>query len=90
MTLDTFGPNQKQLGAILFNKCVSGCRALDPKETKEVSGIKFQSYGSHYDNYPNPYLTVACAIGSEGIFAALFRSRELTNFVLCYLLVSKV
>jgi len=30
---------------------------------KVVGGIEFLSYGSHYDNYPSPYLTAACAIG---------------------------
>eukprot|EP01112_Ceratiomyxa_fruticulosa_P018536 TRINITY_DN5938_c0_g4_i1.p1 TRINITY_DN5938_c0_g4~~TRINITY_DN5938_c0_g4_i1.p1 ORF type:complete len:542 (+),score=105.76 TRINITY_DN5938_c0_g4_i1:162-1787(+) len=30
---------------------------------KVVGGIEFSSYGSHYNGYPTPYLTAACAIG---------------------------
>lgn len=52
-----------QIGAQLFYRGVSGIRVVTKGSQKEVAGIKFSGYGSHTDNYPCHYLTVACAIG---------------------------
>lgn len=38
-------------------------RVVSCLDTKTIGGYAFQSYGAHYDHFPVPYLTVACAIG---------------------------
>lgn len=38
-------------------------RVVAQGEVKEVSGFTFTGYGSHSDEYPVTYLTVAAAIG---------------------------
>jgi len=38
---------------------------VDPKKHKTVCEINFNSYGSHKDDYPVPYLNAACAIGQS-------------------------
>lgn len=34
-----------------------------PSCERDISGLKFLNYGSHSNNYPSAYLTVASAIG---------------------------
>jgi O-phospho-L-seryl-tRNASec:L-selenocysteinyl-tRNA synthase len=63
MTLDTFGDNSSKIGSQLFYRCVSGPRVVKKNSTKEIAGIKFAGYGSHTNNYPHNYMTMACAIG---------------------------
>jgi O-phospho-L-seryl-tRNASec:L-selenocysteinyl-tRNA synthase len=63
MTLDSFGDNPSQIGSQLFYRCISGPRVVKRNSQKEVVGIKFPGYGSHTNDYPSHYLTMACAIG---------------------------
>jgi O-phospho-L-seryl-tRNASec:L-selenocysteinyl-tRNA synthase len=65
----------KEIGAILFHRCSSGVRIVDPKDVKEVCGIKFTSYGSHINDFPTPYLNVAAAIGMTKRDVDLFIQR---------------
>lgn len=32
-------------------------------ESKTIGGYVFESYGAHFNQFPVPYLTFACAIG---------------------------
>jgi O-phospho-L-seryl-tRNASec:L-selenocysteinyl-tRNA synthase len=34
-----------------------------PSKEKDISGLMFKNFGSHSNNYPLAYLTVASAIG---------------------------
>ena len=53
-----------QLGSQLFLRCVSGTRVISPLEaSKSINGHVFHGWGSHIDNYPHSYLTVAATIG---------------------------
>ena len=53
-----------ELGAMFFNRQISGVRAISKSEETEVAGYKFKNYGSSSDNYTNlPYFTFASAIG---------------------------
>lgn len=53
-----------QLGSQLFLRCVSGTRVVSPLEaSKTINGHVFNGWGSHIDNYPHSYLTVAATIG---------------------------
>ena len=66
ITLDGFheipdGPTL--LGSMLFKRCVSGTRTVDPRTEKTVNGFAFAGYGAHLDLYPHAYLSAACAIG---------------------------
>ncbi|TMW57391.1 hypothetical protein Poli38472_003316 [Pythium oligandrum] len=73
MTLDSFcdasadaATRSKQLtffGAMLFSRGISGTRVVSRLDAKTIGGIEFRSYGAHFDDYPSPYLTFACAIG---------------------------
>jgi len=52
-------------GSMLFTRNISGARVVAPEKDvkKSVADISFLGYGSHTDNYPVPYFTVAAAIG---------------------------
>ncbi len=39
-------------------------RVITCLKTETVANITFQSYGAHASDYPHPYLTFACAMGS--------------------------
>ena len=57
--------NPTQLGSYLFKRRIMGARVVG-FEPKAMEGLKFANYGSHSEKYPQlPYITVACAIGSE-------------------------
>lgn len=40
---------------------------LSSGQVSNVGSLTFQNFGSHCDNYPVHYLTVACAIGKHYI-----------------------
>ena len=58
------------LGAMLFQRCVSGCRVVvsnpDPARAANtiIANHTFKNWGSHLDYYPYSYFTVACSIGT--------------------------
>jgi len=60
---DSTSISPTMLGSMLFSRNCSGIRVIVPKGSKTVAGYTFQSFGAHCNNYPTPYLTVACAIG---------------------------
>lgn len=62
ITLNTLS-DPSEFGSQLFTRCVTGSRVVVPSRDKEVCGILFKSYGSHIDDYPHAYMTVAAAIG---------------------------
>jgi O-phospho-L-seryl-tRNASec:L-selenocysteinyl-tRNA synthase len=64
MTLDHF-ENPSLIGSKLFYRNISGPKVVTNDSKKEVCGVKFQGYGSHCNNYPHNYLTMACAIGIQ-------------------------
>lgn len=53
------------LGSMLFSRFISGTRIGVPESKKTICNILFNGYGTHFDNYPFPYLNVACAIGIQ-------------------------
>ena len=67
MTLDAIGAKSKrdvsELGSFLFYRGVTGTRVVKRNTKKVGVGIQFQGYGSHCNNYPHDYLTMACALG---------------------------
>ena len=66
ITLDSLsegGADVSALGAMLFNRCVSGTRVVPNGAQKKVCGILFRGFGSSVDDYPHSYLTAACALG---------------------------
>ncbi|XP_059471686.1 O-phosphoseryl-tRNA(Sec) selenium transferase [Neocloeon triangulifer] len=63
------------LGSMLFLRCVSGSRVITGVEVKDVSGHKFEGWGSHHSSYPVPYLTAAAAIGMRRQDVELFVHR---------------
>ena len=60
---------------MLFSRCCSGARIVSPHTEKTIQGTLFHSYGAHFNNYPYPYLTIACAIGSNKEEIDLFMER---------------
>lgn len=48
---------------------------MNPKGSKEVCGIKFGAYGAHHSAFPQPYLTVAAALGIRKEEVDVFLSR---------------
>ncbi|DAZ95164.1 TPA: hypothetical protein N0F65_012418 [Lagenidium giganteum] len=63
---DAAADNTKALtffGAMLFSRGVSGTRVVSGRDKKVIAGHEFESFGAHYDGYPDPYITCACAIG---------------------------
>mmetsp|Transcript_18475 Transcript_18475/g.30954 ORF Transcript_18475/g.30954 Transcript_18475/m.30954 type:complete len:527 (+) Transcript_18475:43-1623(+) len=72
------------LGSMLYQRCVSGCRVVEctegaaadaQKKRKMVAGHSFCDWGSHHDEYPDSYFTVACAIGIQAEDIELFLQR---------------
>lgn len=53
------------LGAMLWQRHVSGVRVICRGNRQAVSGIEFDGYGSSCDNYPHDYMTAAAAIGAS-------------------------
>lgn len=56
-----------ELGSVLYSKKVMGHRILTSKdEAQKLCGNTFSNYGSHHQHYPFlPYMTIACAIGTQ-------------------------
>ena len=56
-----------ELGSMLYSKKVMGHRILTSKdEAQKLCGNTFMNYGSHHQHYPFlPYMTIACAIGTQ-------------------------
>lgn len=50
-------------GAMLFSRCVSGTRVVPRAQAKTIGDYNFEGFGSSARNYPNAYMTAACAIG---------------------------
>ena len=78
ITLDGLTPDPKNvsaLGAMLFNRCVSGTRVVPKAVHKKVCGIDFDGFGSSVNDYPHAYLTAACAIGLSEQEVDLFLKR---------------
>jgi len=61
--LQQLGDGATFLGSMLFSRGCSGSRVVNPKEVRKINNVTFTGYGSHSNNYPFPYLTVAAAIG---------------------------
>eukprot|EP01137_Pigoraptor_chileana_P035385 Opistho-2@29300 len=64
MTLSSIGEDATMFGSMLFSRCVSGTRVVDPRKSEiTIEGHTFRGFGAHYDAYPTPYLTAAAALG---------------------------
>lgn len=63
------------LGSMLFLRCVFGSRVVSTIEQKEVSGYKFEGWGAHNSNYPQPYLTASATVGIQKSDVDLFIER---------------
>jgi len=54
-------------GSMLFTRCVSGTRVVPTNIHKTIAAgdvqYEFEGFGSSTDEYPHPYVTMACAIG---------------------------
>ena len=51
-------------GSLLFQRSVSGARVINPDNSgKTINGTVFESFGAHYNGYPEVYMTAACAVG---------------------------
>lgn len=63
ITLTRFN-NPTEVGAALFESCVSGGRVVNPtKSNTKIGNHTFVGWGSHTNGYPVAYLTFAAAIG---------------------------
>jgi O-phospho-L-seryl-tRNASec:L-selenocysteinyl-tRNA synthase len=52
------------LGSLFYSRQISGIKIIAPSGINDISGYKFNNYGSHIENYPHlPYCAFACAIG---------------------------
>ena len=62
-----YGDSLTQLGAILYSKRVMGHRVVSASARKtKIVGVEFSNYGSHHEAYPClPYITFACAVGTQ-------------------------
>jgi len=65
MTLSNLGEGKSvsKIGSMCFTRAVSGVRTVPQCMTKVIGDYSFVGYGSHHNEYPHSYLTVACAIG---------------------------
>ncbi|KAG2393329.1 hypothetical protein C9374_006860 [Naegleria lovaniensis] len=54
-----------KLGGRLFYRNCTGPRVVLKEAKKNVVGIDFLGYGSHTNQYPHHYITLACAIGIQ-------------------------
>lgn len=52
------------LGAMLWQRHVSGVRVVCRGKAQAVAGISFDGYGSSCDDYPHDYMTAAAALGA--------------------------
>jgi hypothetical protein len=51
------------LGAMLWQRHVSGVRVICRHKRQSVAGIEFEGYGSSCNEYPHDYMTAAAALG---------------------------
>ena len=51
------------LGAMFYNRLLSGIRIIDQHQQKSIWNYHFNGYGASCINYPHTYMTFACAIG---------------------------
>lgn len=70
LTLNTISVDRLgQLGSKLFSKGVTGARVLVPNRIRQkstiIDGYSFSGFGTHYDDFPHAYMTVAAAVGSS-------------------------
>ena len=65
------------IGSMLFQRNVSGCRVINSNSDKvtNISGYEFKNWGSHCNNYPSNYFTVACSIGIQQKDITLFTDK---------------
>eukprot|EP00939_MAST-03C_sp_MAST-3C-sp1_P001540 g1540.t1 len=85
MTLSTLAPPEAgakaqaqletMLGAQLFRKRVSGVRVVPQGVTKTIEPYRFVGFGASVVDFPCPYLTAACAIGTTQADVDLFLKR---------------
>lgn len=68
-------PDAGAVGAKLFARRVSGTRVVTAKNSKEICGHAFRSYGASYSDYPTDYITAACAVGLTQAEFSRFISR---------------
>lgn len=40
-------------------------RVVSCLDRKTIAGFEFDAYGAHYDGFPVPYITFACALGMQ-------------------------
>jgi hypothetical protein len=73
--------NHAYIGAMLFQRCVSGPRVVAPGVTKTICGHTFHGYGEHIAAYTTPYLTVSCPIGMRRADVDTFLERLEACFV---------
>lgn len=63
-------------GSMLFQRCVSGCRAVAQSDkVTNIGGHQFIGWGAHTANYPFSYFTAACSIGLKESEINLFMDR---------------
>lgn len=75
LTLTCLGESSTKLGASLYTRRVSGARVTVPSPPKQVFGYTFSCYGSSYEDYPVPYIAVACSVGLKAEEVDLFVER---------------
>lgn len=61
-----------RLGAMLWQRRVSGVRVIARGVQQQVAGLEFQGYGSSCDAYGSHYVTAAAAIGGTTAEADVF------------------
>lgn len=61
-----------------------GSRCVDKGGKKVIGGIEFQNYGSHSNEYPDVYMTAACAIGLTAEVCLILQN----GVILCRMLMS--
>jgi O-phospho-L-seryl-tRNASec:L-selenocysteinyl-tRNA synthase len=69
------GGHPTYLGAMLFRRCVSGCRIVAPGAHKTIGTHTFTGYGASCDGYPHVYMTAACSIATRPEDLELFCKR---------------
>ncbi|XP_030374529.1 O-phosphoseryl-tRNA(Sec) selenium transferase [Scaptodrosophila lebanonensis] len=64
LTLETLSAiGITSLGAMLHTRGVSGVRVVPMGVNKSIDGYEFANFGAHHEDYKQPYLTVAAALG---------------------------
>jgi len=81
MTLSNLGEGKSvsKVGSMCFTRAVSGIRTVPQGLSKVIGNYSFVGWGSHHNEYPHSYLTVACAIGMKKRDIVGFTDRLLTS-----------